>query len=677
MTAEFPPVYLPNIILQHNFPVTRNNPHLRTKAKQVNDTKHKSCRTENDPCNIKQCRTGFHIHLAFPLWSSTVLGFLLVCLPEFMKAQAKDIQPADTNKTIVQKVKDFSEEDNFFSRLLKNIIVPDDEHLTVRKPRDPAGNRSRNYTGKIIRKIDVVNLDIFGASVNNPNDSLRNWFQKSGNALHINTKDWIIKDMLIFSEGKTFVPYSIQESERIIRLNNYIYDVRIIPREIAGNRDSIDIVVYIQDIWSINGSAAYSKGGKSGSVSLNDLNFLGYGNEFNGRFKFDPALSRGWDWDGNYTFNNIQRTFVSAKLYYSSGLNRQQYGLMIGRDFFSPVITWAGAVAQDWQNIRYPELLNLQLKAETVRLNRQDYWLGYAFDIRSFYPTMVKQNRFNIAGRITRTVYSQKPAFDTLNLFQDNTFYLGRIGYSYRTYYQDRFIFGLGKTEDIPIINMIEFLIGFEKGANSSRPYYGLKTGYSFYSDKLGYMYGGFQTGIFRSNRRWQNRTSVIELMYFSKLNTIGTYNWRHYIGSRYSYSFDPLRPEDDILDINNKGGLRGFSDAELRGNKKLILNYENDIFVPLKFLGFKLAIITFADFGLISSSNSPLFSSKLYQGYGFGIRIKNEHLIFPPIQFMFGFYPNTPESAGGNHFSMFRQGSIYYQFNRFQFSTLSVVIPE
>jgi hypothetical protein len=285
----------------------------------------------------------------------------------------------------------------------------------------------------------------------------------------------------------------------------------------------------------------------------------------------------------------------------------------------------------------------------------------------------VYQNRFNIAGRITRTVYSEKPNSDTTGIFQNNTFYLGRIGFSYRTFYQDSYIFGLGKTEDIPLLNMIELLFGLEKGSNSSRPYYGLKTGYSFYDDNLGYLYGGFQIGAFRSNEKWLNRSSILEMLYFSKLNAIGTYKWRHYIGSKYSYSYDPLRPLD-ILDINNEDGLRGFSDGYLKGNKKLVVNYEADIFIPLKFLGFSLAIITFADFGLVASINNSLFNSELYQGYGIGFRIKNEHLIFPVFQFMFGFYPNLPE-AGGKHYNMFNQGSIYYQLNQFLFSAPSVVL--
>lgn len=186
-------------------------------------------------------------------------------------------------------------------------------------------------------------------------------------------------------------------------------------------------------------------------------------------------------------------------------------------------------------------------------------------------------------------------------------------------------------------------------------------------------MYGGFQAGAFLSNEKWLDRTSIMELLYFSNLNEIGDYRWRHYIGGRYSYSYDPFSTLD-ILDINNEDGLRGFSDNYLKGNKKLVLNYEADIFVPLKFLGFSMAVITFADFGLISSINNSLFNSELYQGYGLGIRIRNEHLIFPTFQFMIGFYPNLPQSEG-RHFNMFMQRSMYYQLNQFQFSAPSIVV--
>jgi hypothetical protein len=362
-------------------------------------------------------------------------------------------------------------------------------------------------------------------------------------------------------------------------------------------------------------------------------------------------------------------------VYYLSEINRQRYGILVIRDFFSPIIDWGGGIAQGWENTRYPDMKNASGLIETARFNRQDYWLGYAFDIKPFDPETIYQNRFNIAGKTTRTVFSQRPDSDTTHLFQDNTFYLGRIGFAYRSYFKDAYIYGLGKTEDVPLIKMIELLFGYEKGASSDKSYYGLKTGYSFYNDDFGYMYGGFQSGVFRSNEKWLSRTSVLEFMYFSRLNSIGDYNWRHYFGCKYSYSYDPANPKD-ILDINDGGGLRGFSESNLLGNKKIVLNYEADVFVPLKFLGFALAVITSADFGLISAKDNSLFSSKLYQGYGVGFRIKNEHLIFPQFQFMFAFYPNTPD-ANGRHFNMFRQSSIYYHFNQYYFSAPSIVTAD
>jgi len=620
-----------------------------------------------NPVNLKNSKPVF-------IYLFLTISVFIICISDCLIAQEKIIEPKDTSK-VVQDIKEYSEKGNFFSTLLKSIIVIDDEQQSEITLPDPDKKIIKKFTGKIIRKINIEILDVFGASVNNPKDTVRSWLQDIGNTLHINTKEWLIKNKLIFFEGQIFIPFYILESERIIRESPYVYDVRIIPKPIENNVDSVDIMVYVQDIWSFNGSASYSPGNKTGSVSIDDINLLGYGNKFYGGLKFDRKLTQGWDWDGSYTIDNIEKTFLSANIYYKSDMNSEQYGARIGRDFFSPIISWAGGVEHHWLNTRYPEILNSIGLIETVRYNQQDYWLGHSFNLSQMDSSEENQNAFNVSGRITRIVYSQKPRFDTLNLFQDNTFYLSRIGYSKRKYYQDHYIFGLGKTEDIPLVHMIAFLYGYEIGSNSSRPYYGLKTGYSFHNDSLGYFYGGFNIGAFRSNQKWLNLNYLMEVMYFSNLNVVGKWKWRHYIGSRYSYSYDPIRPKD-ILNINNEGGIRGFTDNDLKGAKKLVLNYEVDIFAPLQFLGFKLAFITFADLGLISSNNNSLFTSKLYQGYGIGFRIKNEHLIFPAFQFMFGFYPNTSQ-ADGNNFNAFHQNAIYYHFNKFEFSIPSIVTIE
>jgi outer membrane protein assembly factor BamA len=119
----------------------------------------------------------------------------------------------------------------------------------------------------------------------------------------------------LFSQGQIFVPFDIEESERIVRQSPYVYDVRITPQKIENNPDSVDIMVYVQDIWSIYGGVTYSPGNKSGHTWLSDINFLGFGNELKGGLKFDQALSHGWDWDGGYAVNNIGNTFFSTNVF--------------------------------------------------------------------------------------------------------------------------------------------------------------------------------------------------------------------------------------------------------------------------------------------------------------------------------------------------------------------------
>ncbi len=587
-----------------------------------------------------------------------------------VKADEKIITP-DTS-SIYDDVKDFSKKDNIFSKLVKSILKVENDSNNIHIPFDTDKNIIKKFSGKIVRTIEVVVLDVFGGSIENPEDTTRGWLEDIGNSLHINSKKWLIKNMLIFSKGDVITVYKINESERIIRQFPYNYDVRIIPKLIHNIVDSIDIIVYVQDIWSINGGGAINFGDKSASLYFDDMNFLGFGNQFNIGIKIDRKFINDWDWDGKYVINNIGNSFISAKLLYESEYNHQHFGLILSRDFISPVIKWGGGFAQHWQHNRYPDTI---FTPKFARYNQQDYWLGYAFNINPNDTFSQKYKSINIAARITRTVFSQIPIYDSLNLFQNNTFYLGRIGYSDIIFYTDKYIFGLGRTEDVPILKMIEFLFGYETGDNYDSPYIGIKSGYSYLTKDNGYIYCGIQSGTFFRDSELNNFTSNIEFMYFSKLNFIANWKWRHYIGSRFSFIYNPIRPTD-MLNINEKNGIRGFTEDYLEGNKKLIVNYEANFFVPITVLGFKLAIIAFTDLGLITTNNNTLFSSKLYQGYGVGIRLKNEHLIFPTMQFMFGYYPNNEQTSDGK-FNLFYQSEMYYRFNKFQFSIPSTISVE
>ncbi len=67
--------------------------------------------------------------------------------------------------------------------------------------------------------------------------------------------------------------------------------------------------------------------------------------------------------------------------------------------------------------------------------------------------------------------------------------------------------------------------------------------------------------------------------------------------------------------------------------------------------MGFRVAIISFANLGFVSFPDRPLLRGPLYQGYGLGLRLRNENLTFNSFQIRLAYYPNIP-----NNRSPFRQ---------------------
>lgn len=513
--------------------------------------------------------------------------------------------------------------------------------------------------GRIIRVIRVKVLDLFGTSVYDTLKQPQGWLSKTGNALHVNTRDWLIKNNLMFQEGDPLDSYQLAESERFLRQNNNIYDARIIATDVPGSPDSVDVTVFVQDIWSISGDASVNRKIDHGFIAIKDINFLGLGTELGTKVKFSDQYSGNWNWDGNLLWNNINRTFFNGRISRRTTGSDLQWGIGINKDFFSPLVKWAGGIDMDWFKSQF------WVKKDTAFTRNEwsyavfDMWGGYATGFRTNSYPIRKQNKFNFSLRVTRTNYTDLPEDDSAS-FQNNSFFLSRIGFAQKNFYKDRYIFGLGRTEDIPVGFIGALLYGYETGALFHRPYYGIYSGYSKFDYQFGYFYFGVQAGAFRQNSAWKNSITSMNLLYISKLYLKGSFKWRHYLWSRFSYLSDPFA---SYLSINNNEGLRG-AGSDKKGNKKVVINYENNLFTPLSILGFNIAFISFADLALLSERSESLLNSKLYQGYGLGFRIRNEHLITGTIQIMFGYYPGK----GAGAFNLFEQSRSFYQLDQFRF---------
>lgn len=601
---------------------------------------------------------------------------LLIFAGGLLCAQEKaDTAKADTSGTqppkIIQDLKEYAEKEGFFSRLVRSVMSFDENGNYNPEERGYDYRLFQRYEGRYIRNIYVRVLDVFGSSIQHPDREAKNWIQKTGNALHTKSLEWTVRNGLLFDIGDSVNALEFEESERLLRSSSSFYDVILTIAPAGTSGDSVDVWVTTQDIWSILPKANYSPSFGTGSGEIKDINFAGLGSELGGKIIYDKNYTSKWDWGAHAIANNIGAAYVTARLFKESYFDDKEYGAEINRDFITPFIELGGGTNFYWRRDRMLISRSDSVTSEFFNYNLQDVWIGYSVK-PLFISNIDERHRLSVAARIAKTDILRNVSVDTLNYNQDNITYFLSAGFSFKRYYKDNYIFGLGRTEDIPAGNIFTFTYGIERGDYYNRVYWGGSAAWAQFDTSYGYVYAAASFGAYKSAGTWQNGALQLETLYFTKLLKVKKIKMRHYIWGRFTETFEPaLSPNP--LSLSREYGLRGISLDGISGSKRITLSYENNIFYPFEILGFRFASVLFADASYIVKNDEHFNKGKLLEGFGLGLRFRNEHLIFDYIQIMFGFYPKAP-NYGASAFNFFAQQRDFYKFNQFHFGRPSVV---
>ena len=127
--------------------------------------------------------------------------------------------------------------------------------------------------GAVIGEVRINSQNIF--DLDDPKEN--NWLFRLANWLHIQTRPSVIRDALLFRSGERVSQRVIEEAERVLRANNFLYDVSIRP--VAYRDGIVDIEVHTRDTWTLQPGVKFSRGGgsNSGGVEVQDKNLLGTG----------------------------------------------------------------------------------------------------------------------------------------------------------------------------------------------------------------------------------------------------------------------------------------------------------------------------------------------------------------------------------------------------------------
>lgn len=133
----------------------------------------------------------------------------------------------------------------------------------------------------VIGDIRISNGDVFDTS--DPAES--GAFYRIINALHLETRDDVIRRQLLLQSGEPFSADRLAEAERSLRANSFLKSADIVPVRLTDGAVDLDVVT--ADTWSLTPSISFSrKGGQNtGGFALEESNLLGTGSEISLGYK--------------------------------------------------------------------------------------------------------------------------------------------------------------------------------------------------------------------------------------------------------------------------------------------------------------------------------------------------------------------------------------------------------
>ena len=518
---------------------------------------------------------------------------------------------------------------------------------------------------KVVRRVNIRTLDAFGYSLADSTRLPRTMLQKAGNALHIKTARSRVRQVLLFRPGQPLEPQALAESERLLRQTPEILDARVLVNEVTTTRDSVDIEVLTTDVFSITAGVEVGSA-TSGLITLGDDNFLGQGHQLANAYRYGRGLSNNgsetpqqWAYEGSYTAPF--RHFVYGQARYRNEYNYRSGGVTLRRDFYSLSARYAGALSYNTfdQNVALvAPPAGQPYVYYPLRYAVQDAWVGRTLRLRSYDLGYENPGRIIVAARVLHTIYGTTPQPEAGTglarpIFYNSTLLLGTVGYSVRRYYKDRYLFGFGRTEDVPTGTVISFTGGYDANSIVPRRYADVRLAAAGFSTSRGYLYAAVDLGAYQllnTNRNWEQGLLSTEFTSFTRLYHFGNWQYRHFLSSKAAIGFN-RRPGELLQGITNERGLRGFSPGQpILATSRFVLNYETTLFTLLSLLGFRLAGLAFADAAWVSArpgGGSP-FGNAPYTGFGLGLRFRNEFTALRTFQLLIGYYPRGLTAANG-----------------------------
>ncbi len=202
---------------------------------------------------------------------------------------------------------------------------------------DPLSPERLEAIDAVLGDIRILNSDIFDE--NDPQEN--GYFYRLANALHIQTREEVIRRQLLVKTGDEYSQDAIAETERLLRTRKYIQNAEIRPVRLENG--ALDLEVLTEDTWTLSPQVSFShKGGAStGGFKLEESNLLGTGSDI--RLGYQSRIERNRAFFG-YRDAQLGSSRMQLDLEAARADDGSSYRLLLEQPFYALDVRRAGGV---------------------------------------------------------------------------------------------------------------------------------------------------------------------------------------------------------------------------------------------------------------------------------------------------------------------------------------------
>ena len=497
------------------------------------------------------------------------------------------------------------------------------------------------FAGRIVRNIYIDRIG-FEKSIYDTAKRVEKTVSTIANNLHVNTREKTIRQHLFFEKNRPLNPHRLADNERFLRDRDFILDSRIVVVPVEGT-DSVDVTVVTRDVFSLGATFGGSLP-SAPKVGLYDANVDGRGQRIEFTALLDQDRTPHFGYSLLYRKSSIFGSLANVELGYTQLNTGYSIGdeieyaayTRIDRPLVSPYSRWAGGVelSRNWSKNVYAKEDSLFLD---YRYNLFDSWIGYNIGINK--PIENRMRHFLAIRYFDGYYLDPAEQAEARQEIKYNSGYgvLSEISVFKQNFYKTRYVFGFGRTEDIPAGFSVGVTGGYLRLIDVERPYASLKFNYGQASRKGNFYRLLLQVGGFVRKSGLEDVVVQAGATYFTRLLHMNRFKMRSLVSATYTQITNQVVL--NWLDIN-KTEIPGFRTDSLEASKRLAVHLESVLFTPLSLLGFRMAPFAAVDVVPVHclSCENP---ADVFWGFSAGLRTRNENLIFGTLEVKLTFIPS------------------------------------